>query len=200
MTPDNISVIGITGFKRSGKDTVGDYLCTQHGFTKLSYASALKIACQAIFSFTDEQLHGDEEKEKIDEYWKHSPRDILQKVGTELFREKLPEVCEHINNDIWIRSVERQIKTLHNLDPSRYNKFVITDVRYENEAEFVKKMNGKVLRINRFDFEMTEENLSKLHKSESTIMKLDVDEDIENKSTLHELYSKVDALLFNNNN
>jgi hypothetical protein len=199
MTSDNILVIGLTGFKRSGKDTVGDYLCEKYGFTKLSYASALKKACQSIFSFTDEQLYGDEEKEKIDEYWKHSPRDILQKVGTELFREKLSEVCEHIGNDIWIRSVDRQIKALNNSDPSRYNKFVVTDIRFENEAEFIRKMNGKIFRVNRFYYEMADEALSKLHKSESTIMTLEVDEDIENKSTLPDLYSKIDTLLNNNN-
>ena len=53
---------------------------------------------------------GDKEKEMIDEYWEHSPREILQKVGTELFRVKLSEVCEHIDDDIWIRSVEKKMK------------------------------------------------------------------------------------------
>ena len=199
MASNNILLIGITGFKRSGKDTVGDYLCEKYGFTKLSYASALKKACQVIFSFTDEQLYGDDEKEKIDEYWKHSPRDILQKVGTELFREKLSEICEHIDNDIWIRSVDRQIKMLNSSDPTRYNKFVVTDVRFENEASFIRQMNGRVFRVNRFDCDMTDETMATLHKSESTIMTLDVDEDIENKSTLLDLYSKIDVLLNSNN-
>ena len=194
-TFQNITLIGVTGFKRSGKDTLGDYLCEKHGFTKLSYASALKLACKAIFSFTDEQLYGEEEKEKIDEYWKHSPREILQKVGTELFREKLAEVCDHIDNDIWIRSVDRQMKMLHRTDPHKYDRFVVTDVRFDNEAHFIKKMNGKIFRVNRFDFEATYENLAKLHKSERSIPLIDVDEDIENKSTLEDLYSKVDTLL-----
>lgn len=199
MNKDNITLIGITGFKGSGKDTVGDYLCEKYGFTKLSFASALKLACKEIFSFTDDQLYGEEDKEKIDEYWKHSPREILQKVGTELFREKLPEICDHIKNDVWIRSVDRKMSMLHKTNPSKYNKFVITDVRFDNEVNFIKNMGGKVFRVNRFDFDATDENLSKLHASERSIPRIDVHKDIENKSTLNDLYKNVDVLLHNNN-
>src|SRR6185503_18980748 len=99
----------------------------------------LKEACKLIFGLSDEQVYGDELKEVIDEYWGHSPREILQKVGTELFRERLPELCKNISDDIWIRSVDRQIM---NLRKKGLTKFVITDVRFPNELEFIKQKNG----------------------------------------------------------
>ena len=52
--------------------------------------------------------HHYEFKEKIDEYWKHIPREIFQKVGTELFINTLPHLCDNINDDIWIKSIEKK--------------------------------------------------------------------------------------------
>jgi hypothetical protein len=91
------------------------------------------------------------------------------------------------------------MRMLHNTNPSKYNKFVITDVRFDNEANFIKNAGGKIFRVNRFDFDATDENLSKLHKSESSIPLLPAHEDIENKSTLNDLYKKVDNLLHHDN-
>ena len=36
-------IIGVTGFIGSGKDTIADYLVTEHGFKRLSFAGSLKI-------------------------------------------------------------------------------------------------------------------------------------------------------------
>jgi len=49
----NINIIGITGYKRHGKDTLGDYLVKYHGYTKIAFADALKEACRNIFDFTE---------------------------------------------------------------------------------------------------------------------------------------------------
>lgn len=189
---DNVKVIGITGFKRSGKDTVGEYLCNKHGYIRLGFADSLKQACKCIFSLTDDQLYGDTEKEKVDEYWGHSARELLQKVGTELFREKLPEVCPNVGHNVWIKSVERQMFTLYMSNPEKYNKFVITDVRFPNECDFVRNMNGLMLRVNRFEFNF--DDLDKLHASERYIPLIDVDCDIDNKQTLEDLYNKIDLI------
>src|SRR5579863_3132559 len=56
-------IIGITGRKRSGKDTVGNYLVEHYGFVKVSFADTLKEACKIIFGFSDEQVYGDELKD-----------------------------------------------------------------------------------------------------------------------------------------
>lgn len=218
---NNMIIIGVTGRKRSGKDTIGKYLVENHGFTRVAFADSLKEACKIIFGFSDEQVYGDELKEVIDEYWNHSPREILQKVGTELFRDQLPRVCGNIGDDIWIRSVERQI---NNLRKQGHQRFVITDVRFENELNFIKKQkNGyvwKVIRGKRKQCEIdkmiegkaiedtvtedtvTEDKKDKavevkenMHQSEALIDQFETDTVIINNFTKEELYEMVEELI-----
>lgn len=65
-------LIGLTGHKSVGKDTVADYLCARYGFTRLSCAKPLKDALATIFGFTDAQLNG-ALKETKDPYWQMTP-------------------------------------------------------------------------------------------------------------------------------
>ena len=101
----NVKLIGLSGQKRVGKDTLADYLCSNHGFTKYSFAGPLKKACQEIFMLTDEQTEGID-KETMDDRWGVSARTIFQKVGTELFREKLSQVIPEM------KSIEEVIDSL----------------------------------------------------------------------------------------
>jgi len=78
-----------------------------------------------------------------------STRDMLQKYGTENGRHVYHE-------DIWVRAVE----TWMNIQESRLGKlrdltnndflpiFIISDVRFKNEANFIQSNNGLVLRVN----------------------------------------------------
>lgn len=184
----NIQIIGVTGRKRSGKDTIGSYLVEKYGFVRVAYADALKEACKNIFGFSDEQLYGDDLKEVVDEYWGHTPREILQKVGTELFRERLPQLCTYISNDIWIRSVERKIQ---NLAKQGVSKIVITDIRFPNEIEFITRSGGvtwKVVRPGLFT-----DSSSPVHTSETLTDTFVCDHEFVNNSSLEILYAQVDS-------
>ncbi len=183
-------IIGITGRKRSGKDTIGEYLVKNHGFVRVAFADALKEACKIIFGFSDEQVYGDELKEVVDKYWNHSPREILQKVGSELFRDQLSIVCENIGNDIWIRSVERKIE---NLQKQGFDRFVVTDVRFENELNFIKKYkNGYTWKVTR---NKNNDQEIKVHQSEAMIDELKTDVLIDNVQTIEKLYQTVEEFV-----
>lgn len=128
-------IVGLGFRARSGKDTIAEYLVKAHNFRRIGFADALKEGCRHIFGLNDEQLYG-EKKEVIDAYWQLTPRYILQYVGTECMR-------DHFDKEIWVKAVEKKI-----VDNPGVN-WVITDVRFPNEAQAVRKWNGKLVRVDR---------------------------------------------------
>ena len=172
------NIVGITGKKYSGKDTIGNIL-KKYGYVQLAFASSLKEACKAIFHFEDDQIHG-ENKDVIDEYWQTTPRSILQYVGTELFRDRLAILIPFIQKDIWVKSVEKQIIEMRKNNPDV--KIVITDVRFQNECELISKYGGDMIRVNR---QML--NNSDSHSSENQLNELTVNIEISNDGDIEEL-------------
>jgi hypothetical protein len=152
-----IQVIGITGKKFHGKDTLGNIFVSKYNFKRMAYADNLKEACRHIFGFSDEQLYGNL-KEQIDDFWGVSPRVLFQFIGTDLFRNQIGQIIPNIKNDIWIKSVEKTIinESVNNPDL----KIVITDIRFPNEVELIKKFNGKIIKIIRPDLEDTDSHIS----------------------------------------
>lgn len=141
--------IGLVGLIDSGKGTVGDYLEKAYGFESHSFADSLKDAVSSIFGWPRHLLEGDTKesrsfREQVDEYWSNAldipgltPRMILQRMGTEVFR-------ENFDPNIWIHSLERRITTT-NLDKD----VVITDVRFPNEIDMIKRLGGTIFHIAR---------------------------------------------------
>jgi hypothetical protein len=184
FTQNNFILIGVTGRKFSGKDTIGDYLVKHHGFIRLAYADTLKEALKIVFSFTDEQLYG-EKKETVDEYWSHTPRELLQSIGTELFRDELPKLRKNMTSDIWIKAVNRRMIDLRKRG---YNRFVVTDVRFPNEVDYIKNSSGVVWKVNRLMAKITQAD----HASEAHIDNFECSYEFHNNSTLLNLYAGVD--------
>jgi hypothetical protein len=156
-------IIGITGKKYSGKDTLGSYFVEKHNYVQIAYADALKDAVKCIFDFDDEQLYGSK-KEEIDEFWKITPRQVLQFVGTDLFRNNMKNLIPHIDNNIWIYVVKRKILNIMKKNPDVC--FVITDARFQNEINMVKELGGIVIKVTRDNI-----NNNDSHESESLIQK-----------------------------
>jgi hypothetical protein len=178
----NPNIIGITGYKRHGKDTLGDYLVSKHGYTKIGFADALKEACRQIFGFNDDQLYGNL-KENNDEFWKTSPRKVLQFVGTELFRNQISTILPEVKEDIWVKVVEKQIL----LNPDK--KFVITDIRFNDEYELIKKYNGITIKVQRDSINNTD-----AHISEMLIENFKTNFTVKNNGTIEELYKNFDYI------
>lgn len=131
-------LIGLGYKARSGKDTVADILVRRAGFQKAAFADALKDACARVFGFSLPQLYGDQ-KEVVDTFWNATPREVLQRVGTECFRHGFAD-------DIWIRALWRRIK---NRAMSGRANIVVTDVRFPNEAAAIQSWGGRVIRVDR---------------------------------------------------
>lgn len=174
----------------SGKDTVAEMLCKDHGFHRLAFADALKDGVAAIFQYPREMLEGNtpesrEWREKEDPWWserfgyKVTPRILLQKMGTEAGR-------NGISLQLWTAALEKRIGDKENV--------VITDVRFPNELLFLKHKKAFAIRIKR-GRDPTKEDLLKMHISETAIDNYNFDYTLYNVGTLNDLQGSIDDML-----
>lgn len=202
-------IIGICGFIGSGKDTAADYLVNFHEFRRESFASSLKDAVSAIFGWDRNLLEGRTKesrawREQVDPWWaarlnmpKLTPRWILQQWGTEVLR-------GNFHDDIWIASIENKLRQTG-------DNVVITDCRFPNEIEAIRRLGGKIVWIVRgqlptwYEFAVeankgdatAREYLdeAQIHASETSWAGTDFDHIIDNNSTIDSLYSKLKSLV-----
>jgi hypothetical protein len=188
METNKFVVIGITGRKYNGKDTLAEYLVKNHNFIQLSFAEPLKQICQTLFGFSNEQLYGNL-KEVIDPRWGISPRTAFQYIGTELFRKQMKIIMPHIQDNFWIECLSNKIKSITQSNPEA--KIVISDVRFPNEVDVIRSFGGNVFRVTR----PSENNVQDCHESELLIESLNVDSDIMNDSDLKTLFNNFDKII-----
>ncbi len=201
-----MKIIGIIGAIGSGKDTIAEYLIETQHFDKYAFASKVKDVACVVFGWNREMMEGLTPKsrkwrEEVDEYWGITPREAMQKIGTEMFR-------KHIDDKIWIKAVIREIQY-----KSNSRKIVITDCRFENEIQAVKEMGGKIIYVQRgnepewahksikaFEDHNSEEYKwfkdNNIHATDWQLYALKKYSDftIENNGTYDDLYDAVDKL------
>jgi len=167
-------LIGFAGKARSGKDTAGKYLIDNYQFAHYFFSKPLKEATKIMFGLTDEQI---KDKEKPAEPWGRSPRELYQKLGT--------DVARSIDVNVWVKGADLFIKN----NPGR--SVVVTDVRFSNEAYWIRNKGGIVVFLEsntRGIYENTE------HSSENGLQGSDVDVVIQNDGTINALYEKLEEL------
>ena len=187
----NQSLIGITGYKRSGKDTAGEYFIKQ-GYIKYAFAGPLKKACKEIFMFTEEQTDGND-KEKHDDRWNISARKVFQRFGTEIFRERLTEFypeMDNIKENFW--TYRFKIWYQNQLNINKDVKIVVTDVRFDNEVEIIKELSGIIIKVERLNVKNKDQ-----HKSETSIGKIKYDYLVKNDSNIENYYKKLSKIVKN---
>lgn len=161
-------LIGITGRAGAGKDTVGEILCDWSGFTRIAFADPIKRMVEQLGI----NPHNRDTKEQPVDWLGRSPRYIMQTLGTEWGRGM-------IHPDIWLRVVERAIQ-------NSTQDIVITDVRFDNEAQLIHKHGGRVWCISRPDIAAVN-----AHASESGVSEDLIDKHIVNDSSIGVLASVV---------
>lgn len=184
-------IIGITGKLGSGKSTLAQHLVDEHGYTEYSFATPLKQIGE-IFGFTKEELYGtQEQKLAINSEWGISGREFLQKVGTELFRDRLREVLPEMRmeSSVWVEIFRHTYKKCP-------KKYVISDVRFLDEAIIIKSLGG-ILFLTERDNDVASENKTELsHKSEKELEQIRTDYKVDNNLfSIEEARDYVDAIL-----
>lgn len=135
-------LIGLCGYARSGKNTVGDILEAEQGFRQESFAQALKNVAAEINPVLRDG-HGsyrtlaacfaggdwDTVKEQVP-----AAREFLQNLGV---------ACrDQIGKDVWVNALENRLASAGN--PPRV---VVTDCRFFNETSWIKAQGGELWRV-----------------------------------------------------
>ncbi len=164
-----MNLIGISGKKKSGKDTAATLLKSLHDFKTVRiyhFADALKQEISIMYGVPVSFIEAHKENFRL----------ILQGHGTD-YRRKL------YSHDYWIKKMEQAVESF---DKSGVKTLIIPDVRFFNEAEFIRKHHGTVVRITRMYDDTTDR-----HPSETELDDYKFDYVIQNDGTLGDLLRKI---------
>jgi hypothetical protein len=165
-------LVGLSGYAQTGKDTSGAMMVEEAGFTRLAFADALKSV--ALDSDTDlrnaVRYAGWEETKQSHPH----ARLFLQHLGV--------AARDHIDQDVWVNAA------LRNVSPG--GRFVVTDVRFPNEAAAIRARGGFVVRVER-----PGTGPVNAHASETALDDFEFDATLRNTGTLDDLRSRVRLFL-----
>jgi hypothetical protein len=193
-------VIGIAGPAGSGKDTAAGFVQTKLArHTSYSFARPLKEAVKVLFGWDQKFIDNRDTKETVDPFWGFSPRQAMQWLGTEYGR----ELC---GQDVWIKAADKYLETVTGAQTPTFEDvpgigfvemevlpalgLIVSDVRFENEASWVRKNGGLVIHLRR-----EEADEVAAHKSEAGVGIHPDDAFINNNEGVDVLYEKLEAIL-----
>lgn len=174
-------LIGLAGLARSGKDTAARYLAAHLTLISYAFADPLKQALASMFHLTAAQLEGAEKEQPLPWLGK-SPRELMQLLGTEWGRDL-------VHPHLWLLLAEQNLQLLAEHDQAMKG-VVIRDVRFDNEAEWIRSKGGVILHLSRPDAAAVAQ-----HSSESGVTKGLGDYLIRNDGALDQLYDELDHFI-----
>lgn len=172
-------IIGLVGKMRAGKTTAAEVLVSHLGFVEKYFAEPLKTVVAQLFRMSREQLYTQKGKETWDDRYDSSPRIVMQWFG-QVVRDRFPGV--------WEMRLKEAV-----LEDRTGRPIVVSDIRYDAEAEAVRELGGIIIQIVRPEKLGLWQRVSQLfdrrrwHKSERGIRKDLVDIVIINDGTLSDL-------------
>lgn len=151
-----------------GKDSVGDYLVSEHRWVKKSFADNLKRCCISVFGLSHDDVYDQELKAaplRTPVIYNRAINDSIFKwMSSSLGREVLPSSCimdsllgrklftprdilQFVGTDVMRSHVPdyHVITCLNNLISA--NNYVVCDVRFPNEATAIWESNGFCVKI-----------------------------------------------------
>ena len=149
-----MNILGISGKARSGKDTTAAFLRDKYGFVILHFSDALYKEARKVYKYCTlaEGHMAMLENGKIIPI----PDSVSPATIASGMRDKDPNFLQwwgtvrrnYFKEDYW---VERIAKTLESLENKNVESVIVADVRLLNEANFIKGLGGKLMRISRYD-------------------------------------------------
>jgi len=171
-------IIGLSGYAQSGKDEIAKILL-EEGFERAAFADTLREALLALNPMAGFGVYLKDVVALLG--WEEAKRNypevrrLLQHMGTEAGR-------DIFGPQIWVN------RTLGKLDPTK--NYIITDVRFQNEADAIRDLGGQMWRVTRPGHGPVNG-----HSSETALDNYLFDYTVENKGDLTELKLIVSALI-----
>lgn len=204
-------IISISGLAGSGKDTIGNVLIKRHKFTRIAMADILKELCSKITNLTLNYFHDVDLKDSVLDpklvfdsamaanlafelnqlgyditpskfnsllgEQLETPRKILIFIGTDICRNM-------VESSIWLDLTMKKIKNLE-------GNVVITDARFQNERDAIKKAGGLKMFVDRPCIS-DKFNAATAHESELNQLMDNYDVYVVNDSTVSLLEIEID--------
>lgn len=171
-----MTLIALTGKKQSGKNTVASIiskLVQPRKVHELAFADPLKDEVCKAMNITRSYL----------EAHKSNFRLILQGWGTDYRR----QLCD---DRYWL---SKFMLRLSGIDNASNPMVIVTDVRFKNEAELIRNINGIIIGIQKVD--RTNSSIDDSHSSETELHNIKCDEIIYNNGTFEQLKQQVAKML-----
>ena len=172
------------GTKGSGKDTSVAHLRSNPRIACYALADPLKQVTRDLFQMSEAQMHDPVVKETVDPRWNRSPRELLQWLGTDCIRDQ-------IDPDFWLKRFVLWYDQV--VRDGSVDVVFVTDIRFRNEADMIRRLGGKVVRVVREvsgDTDMTAH-----HVSETQLDTVIPDVVVRNDATVDTLQRKIDELM-----
>ena len=191
-------IISITGKICSGKDTIAEIIkqiTPYHNWETKKFAGKLKDIAEILTGVSKHHFEDQEfKKQDMGAEWGMTYRDLLQKLGTEAMRNGLHEnvwvnalFADYVANTVAIGTNEFNITETDELP-----NWIITDCRFPNELEAVKKRSGVAIKVIR----ESGNTVGTSHTSETALDDYtDWDYVIDNNGTIEELKAQVLSIL-----
>lgn len=152
-------LIGISGKAQAGKDTFARHLIYAYGIRTgrefaykpmyysydalqgivgidvVKFAGALKQIVSILTGILIADMEDAAIKDRKIEGWDMTLREMLQRLGTDLIKNQLDQ-------DAWIKALFSKYDDISSW-------WIVTDVRFPNEAKKIREMGGNLIRINR---------------------------------------------------
>lgn len=181
--------IALCGLLRSGKDSVGNYLCERYGYTRFAFGDELKRYAHELFDVSAGA----------------KPRELYQWFG-QTMRQRDPE--------LWVRKcfteIERRAYARERVNEEAGEvvyeplRVVISDIRQLNEYERCRSEGYVIIRVSApdgvrvqraIDANDTFSYADLTHETEQHVKDFAVDYEIENGGSLAELYARIDEVM-----
>jgi hypothetical protein len=170
-------IIGLTGYAQSGKDTVASILVENYGYQRVAFADPIRDLLYATNPMLKE---GYRVKGLVDVYgWDRvkvdypEARRLLQDLGV--------GARKTFGDMFWVKQALRQVNPEGN--------YVITDVRYPNEAKAIREYgSSQIWRVRRLGIDPVNS-----HESESAMDGEKVDQIFVNNGTIDDLNSLINT-------